>query len=193
MKDSNSQTAWLENLVDRFSLRSLNNNNNNLNIMDSKTVLDVYKRYLHTLDGADAELFTNYGKIRDFIDSKCDNFGLWFALFSHCVRMNLKVIRERNIKIKSLCPEGWSSEVVQEGYRLLRNFKKAVKDDDLDSLKVNFYKFVKLAKAQNPHLQLYLYLCYDDRINNKLFKGTMEEIEEAAARAESEAETAPTD
>lgn len=162
--------------------------------MDAKTILDTYKRYLHTLNGADADLFTNYGKITDFINSECKESGLRLALFTHCLGKNLEVIRGRGIKIKTLCTEGWSSKVVEEGYGLLRSIKRAEKADDMDAYGISLYRFFKLASKQRPHLQLYLYLCFGDRIGDKLFKTTMAEIEEAARKtAEGESTTAPTE
>jgi hypothetical protein len=48
---------------------------------------------------------------------------------------------------------------------------------------LNLRNFFKLVDCQNPHVQLYLYLCYADRVDANLFEVSMEEIEEAAAKA----------
>ena len=153
--------------------------------MEIKEILDCYNRYLQTLSTS-TDLFSNYSKIMDFIDKNCFN-ELDSLLARHCIGQNLKVIRKRDIKIKSCCIEGWSTVAVSEGYRLLERIQRASRLGDEESYKLNLYNFFKLVDTQKPHVQLYLYLCYADRVDARLFEVSMEEIGEAAAKAEEEA------
>lgn len=150
--------------------------------MSIHIILDTYKRYLQTLNDRDCDLFQNYTKIKDFIDNNSSN-ELNSVLSRHCIGQNLKVIRKRDIKIKSCCTEGWSTLAVSEGYKLLERIQRASRLGHEDSYKLNLYNFFKLVDYQNPHVQLYLYLCYADRVDANLFEVSMREIEEAAAKA----------
>jgi len=150
--------------------------------MSIQIILDTYKRYLQTLNDRDCDLFQNYTKIKDFIDNNSTN-ELNSALSRHCIGQNLKMIRKRDIKIKSCCTDGWSTHAVSEGYRMLEKIQRASRLGHEDSYKLNLYNFFKLVDCQNPHVQLYLYLCYADRVDANLFEVSMEEIEEAAAKA----------
>lgn len=150
--------------------------------MNIQVILDTYKRYLKTLNDRGCDHFSNYGKIMDFIDNNSSN-ELNSVLSRHCIGQNLKMIRKRDIKIKSCCTEGWSTLAVSEGYRLLERIQRASRLGHEDSYKLNLHNFFKLVDCQNPHVQLYLYLCYADRVDARLFKVSMEEIEEAAAKA----------
>ena len=148
--------------------------------MDSKTIVETYKRYLNTFKDKDSDLFDNYGRITDFIDTKCESEELRSLLYQHCIGKNLKEIRKRNIKIKDYSTDGWSTVVTSNGYQLLKNIRTAEREGDYEAYKLNLYSFFKLADNQKPHLQLYLYLCYADRIGESLFAVPMEEIEEVA-------------
>ena len=70
--------------------------------------------------------------------------------------------------------------MTSNGYQLLRNIRTTEREGDYEAYKLNLYSFFKLADNQKPHLQLYLYLCYADRIGESLFAVPMEEIEEVA-------------
>lgn len=150
--------------------------------MSIQIILDTYKRYLQTLNDRDCDLFQNYTKIKDFIDNNSSN-ELNSVLSRHCIGQNLKVIRKRDIKIKSCCTEGWSTLAVSEGYKLLERIQRASRFGMQESYILNLRNFFKLVDCQNPHVQLYLYLCYADRVDANLFEVSMEEIEEAAAKA----------
>lgn len=155
--------------------------------MEIKTILDTYNRYLDTFKDADTDIFTNYAKITDFIDTNCNGLDeldwLKSTLDRHCIGRNIKEIKNKNIKVKANCADGWSTHVVESGYRLLNNIQRADKVGDSNTYNVNIYNFLKLADSQNPHLQLYLYLCFSDRIGSGLFTVTRAEIEEAAQKA----------
>lgn len=155
--------------------------------MDIQTILGTYKRYLQTFKDKDSDLFHNYQKIRNFIDSNCNDKFLSDSLTRHCIGKNVREIAKRNFKIKDDCTDGWSSAVTMEGYQLLSNIRKIERNYDDAAYKLNLYKFFKLAENQLPHLQLYLYYCFCNRIGEGLFRVSMEEIEEAAAKAEEEA------
>ena len=151
--------------------------------MDTKTVLETYKRYLKTLKDWDSDLFRNYGRIKHFIDTNCNDDELRALIYRHCIGKNIQEIRHRNFKIKDNCEEGWSSAATMEGYRLLGNLKKHEDDYDLTTFAINFRRFAELADSQNSHVELYLWYCYCNRIGDRLFRVSMEEIEEAAANA----------
>ena len=74
--------------------------------MDSKTIVETYKRYLNTFKDKDSDLFDNYGRITDFIDTKCESEELRSLLYQHCIGKNLKEIRKRNIKIRDYSTDG---------------------------------------------------------------------------------------
>lgn len=156
--------------------------------MEVKTILDTYKRYLRTLNCSDAELFTNYKKITDFINENCEDDTLRTALYFSCIGKNLREIKKRNLRIIDCSNGDWDSEAVKKGYRLIDNIKKYDLYIDPEAYRVNSYRFWKLAMAQCPYVQLFLYLCFADRLEfHKLFAVSMKEIEEAAQKA-SEAE-----
>ena len=156
--------------------------------MEVKIILDTYKRYLRTLNCSDAELFTNYKKITDFINENCEDDTLRTALYFSCIGKNLREIKKRNLRIIDCSNGDWDSEVVKKGYRLIDNIKKYDLYIDPEAYRVNSYRFWKLAMAQCPYVQLFLYLCFADRLEfHKLFAVSMKEIEEAAQKA-SEAE-----
>ncbi|WP_028902737.1 hypothetical protein [Prevotella sp. P6B4] len=160
--------------------------------MEAKTILDTYKRYLQTLKSKDSELFTNYSKIKDFIDKHCDDQELFGLLYRHCIGSNIREIRHRNFKIKDLCTEGWSSAAVKEGYELLKNLKRYEFPLEEKAYAINFKKFAELADNQNAHVELYLWYCFSNECGDSLFRVTMQEIEEAAyqaLKAEKEAST----
>ena len=155
--------------------------------MEIQTIIDTYRRYLDTFKDGNADIFTNYGKITDFIDTNCKGSDelakLNSSLSRHCIGKNIWEIRNKNIKVKAHCTDGWSTVVVEHGYKLLKAIKSAERVGDSNAYKVNLRNFYDLANNQKPHLQLYLYLCYADRIGNGLFSVSWSEIEEAARRA----------
>lgn len=152
--------------------------------MEVKTILDTYKRYLHTLNCSDAELFTNYKKITDFINDNCEDDELRIALYFGCIGKNLREIRKRNLRIIDCSNGDWNSDAVKQGYRLIDNIKKYDLYVEPDAYKVNSYRFWELALAQCPYVQLFLFLCFADRLDyHKLFAVSMKEIEEAAQKA----------
>ena len=107
-------------------------------------------------------------------------------------------LRERGINAKASRSDGWSTAVVTEGYRLLGIIRQADKMDDPNTFKLSLFNFFELANQQPPHLQLYLYMCYSDRIHDRLFDVSMAEIEDAAlkaseAKATEETEPSPTE
>ena len=156
--------------------------------METQTVFETYKRYLETFKDKNADLFGNYGKITNFIDTNCEGDDLRYLLSMHCIGRNLDEIRKRNIKIKDYSTDGWSTVVTSNGYQLLRKIKEAEREGDMNAYKLNLHRFYTLAENQAPHLQLYLYLCYSDRIDERLFKVSMDEIE-AEAKKDIEAES----
>lgn len=159
--------------------------------MQTKTVLETYKRYLRTLNCSDAELFTNYKTITDFIQEHCEDADLWGLLLRHCIGKNLKEIRRRGISVKDYCKGDWDSLAIRKGCRYIDNIKKFNMYGDSEAYKVNSYNFWKLSDKQNPYVQLFLYLCFADRLEyHKLFEPSMKEIEEAASKA---SELSPTE
>ena len=156
--------------------------------MEAKTILDTYKRYLRTLNCSDAELFTNYKKMTDFVRENCEDDELWVDLLFSCIGKCLREVRKRNLRIKDCSNGDWNSVAVKKGCRLIDNIKKYDLLVDLDAYKLNSHRFWELAKVQSPYVELFLYLCFADRLNaHKLFEVSMEKIEEAARKA-SEAE-----
>ena len=157
--------------------------------METKTVLDTYKRYLRTLNCSDAELFTNYKKIMDFIKENCDDGELWGLLLRHCIGKTLKEIRERGIRAKDYSKGDWDALAIRKGCRLIDNIKRFDLIDP-DAYKVNSHNFWELADKQSSYVQLFLYLCFADRLSmNKLFEPSMKELEEAASKAGQEEES----
>jgi len=152
--------------------------------MEAKTILDTYKRYLRTLNCSDAGLFINYKRITDFINENCEDDELWKALYFGCIGKNLREIRKRNLRIIDCSNGYWNSDAVKKAYRLIDNIKKYDLYIEPDAYKVNSYRFWELAIAQSPYVQLFLFLCFADRLDyHKLFAVSMKEIEEAAQKA----------
>lgn len=148
--------------------------------METKKILDTYKRYLETFKDKDANLFTNYAKMRDFIDTNCDN-SLWGVLTRHCIGKNVREIEKRGFKVKDQCPSGWNASVTKKGYQLIKNMRKHQEDFDNSVFLVTFYRFARLAHEQNPYLQLYLWYCYN-QMDKRLLGTTLKEVEEEAQR-----------
>lgn len=159
--------------------------------METKIVLDTYKRYLRTLNCSDAELFTNYKTMTDFIERNCEDNELVGLLVRHCIGKTLNEIRKRGIRVKDYCKGDWDALAIRKGCRLIENIKKYDLFVEPDAYRVNSYNFGKLADKQNPYVQLFLYLCFADRLSMfKLFEPSMKEIEEAASKA---SELSPTE
>ena len=146
--------------------------------MNTETVLDTYKRYLQTFKDKDSDLFSNYAKIREFINTNCHD-DLWFLMMSHCIGENVREIEKRGFKVKDQCPIGWDTSVTKKGYQLIKNMQKHKEDFDNTVFMVNFYKFAHLAHEQNPYLQLYLWFCYN-QMDKRLLGTTLREVEESA-------------
>ena len=152
--------------------------------MDIKTITETYKRYLKTFNDKDSNLFVNYGKIKNFIDTNCEDGELRSLLWRDSIGRSVREIRKREIKVRDRCTLGWSTDVTKEAYQLIKNIKRHENDYDLATYAVNFYKFARLADGQNPYLELYLWYCFDNADGvGRLLKVSMEEIEEAAANA----------
>ena len=152
--------------------------------MEVKTILDTYKRYLRTLNCSDAELFTNYKKMKDFINEHCkgDDFGA--ALEWNFIGRNLEEIRKRGIRIKDYSNGAWDALAAKKGCMLIERIKKLDLFFEKDAYKVNSWNFWKLAEKQSPYTQLFLYKCFAERLGmSRLFEVSMEEIEKAAAMA----------
>ena len=166
--------------------------------MNTKTILDTYKRYLRTFKkNTDTELFTNYGKIMDFIEQNTLDDELRVMLMFHCIGINVKKVKKRGIKIKDFSNGAWDAVTAKEGCKLIENMKKYDFFVLPDTYKVNFYNFIALTKEQSPYVQLFLFLNFYNRLGGKMFEVTMKEVEEAA-RASIEAEeemlaTSPTE
>jgi hypothetical protein len=93
-------------------------------------------------------------------------------------------IRKRNLRIIDCSNGDWNSDAVKKAYRLIDNIKKYDLYIEPDAYKVNSYRFWELAIAQSPYVQLFLFLCFADRLDyHKLFAVSMKEIEEAAQKA----------
>ena len=157
--------------------------------MESKTILDTYKRYLRTLNCSNAELFTNYKTITDFISENSEGDELWLLLQLHCIGKNLKEIRRRGIMVKDYCKGDWDALAIRKGCKLIENIKMFEMLGDSESYKANSYNFWELIlkRTQSPYVQLFLLLCFADRLEyHKLFAVSMKEIEEAAQKASEE-------
>lgn len=169
--------------------------------MEIKTVLETYSRYLDTFKDGNADIINNYEKIINFIDTNCKGdklLDLNGVLTRHCIGRNIMEMKKRGINAKASRSDGWSTAVVTEGYRLLGIIRQADKMDDPNTFKLSLFNFFELANQQPPHLQLYLYMCYSDRIHDRLFDVSMAEIEDAAlkaseAKATEETEPSPTE
>lgn len=162
--------------------------------MEAKTILDTYKRYLRTLNCSDAELFTNYQKMMDFINENCSDAELEALIFRHCIGKNLNQIRKRGIRAKDYCKGNWDALAVHDGCRLIDNIKKYDLYVDADAYMVNSQNFWRLAERQSPYVQLFLYLCFADRLFMKrLFEVSMKELEEATQKASEQSPTEDND
>jgi len=158
--------------------------------METKTILETYKRYLRTLNCSDAELFTNYKTMTDFIKKNCEDEELWGLLLRNCIGKNLMEIRKRGIRAKDYCGGDWDALAIRKGCKLIENIKKYDIFVEPDAYKVNSYNFWKLSDTQNPYAQLFLYLCFADRLSmNKLFEPSMKELEDAALKASEQSPT----
>lgn len=156
--------------------------------MNTKTILDTYKRYLRRFQNCtDTELFTNYKKIMDFIKQNTLDDELKFVLTFHCIGINVKRLKMRGIKIKDFSNGDWDAVAAKKGCKLIENMKKYDLFVLPDTYKVNFYNFITLTQEQSPYVQIFLYLSFYNRLGGKLFEFTMKEVEEAA-RAAIEAE-----
>lgn len=152
--------------------------------METKKILDTYKRYLRTLNCSDADLFTNYQKIMDFIKENCEDAELDALICRDCIGKNLNQIRKRNLKIKDYCKGDWDALAAKKGCRLIDNIKKYDLYVDRSAYITNSRNFWELADKQNPYVQLFLYLSFADRLSMKrLFEVSMKELEEAARKA----------
>ena len=118
--------------------------------METKTILETYKRYLRTLNCSDAELFTNYKTMTDFIKKNCEDEELWGLLLRHCIGKNLMEIRKRGIRAKDYCGGDWDALAIRKGCKLIENIKKYDIFVEPDAHKVNSYNFWKLSDTQNP-------------------------------------------
>lgn len=151
--------------------------------MEANEILKTYQRYLQTInDATNCDLFNNYKKMKDFMQTNCTDNELWFNLKRHSIGRNIKEIEKRGFKIRDVCTSGWNASITKESYRLLRKIKEHENDGDMSTYTINFRKFVELADKQNPYLELYLWYCFD-KIDNKLLKVTMNEVVKAAANA----------
>ena len=151
--------------------------------METRKILETYKRYLQTIEDLNSDLFTNYKTISKFLYDKCNDNELSTLMNLHCIGQVVQEIKRRDIRIKDVCKEGWSSSATQEGYRLLRNMKNHQYDFDNTTFIINFKRFMELIKNQSPYVELYLWYCYSNEIGTRLFRVSMSEIEEAAANA----------
>ena len=152
--------------------------------MKTKTILDTYKRYLGTFQNCtDAEQFTNYDKIMDFIEQNTLDDELRVTLMFHCIGINVKKVKKRGIKIKDFSNGDWDAVAAKKGCKLIENMKRYDFFVLPDTYKVNFYNFLALTKKQSPYVQLFLYLSFYNRLGGKLFEVTMKEVEEAARAA----------
>ena len=152
--------------------------------MEARTILDTYKRYLRTLNCSDADLFTNYKKMMDFNRENCEDAELGALIMRGCIGKNLKEIRKRNLKIKDYCKGDWDSLAAKKGCRLIDNIKKYDLYIDRDAYIANSRNFWELAEKQSPHIQLFLYLCFADRLSmNRLFEVSTKDLEEATKKA----------
>ena len=157
--------------------------------MNTKTILDTYKRYLRTFQNCtDAEQFTNYDKIMDFIEQNTLGDELRVTLMFHCIGINVKKVKRRGIKIKDFSNGAWDAVAAKEGCKLIENMKKYDFFVLPDTYKVNFHKFIALTNEQSPYVQLFLYLSFYNRLGGKMFEVTMKEVEEAARAAIEEEE-----
>lgn len=156
--------------------------------METKTIIDTYKRYLRTFQNCtDAELFFYYKKIMDFIEQNTFDDELGFMLTFHCIGINVKKVKKRGIKIKDFSNGDWDAVAAKKGCKLIENMKRYDFFILPDTYKVNFYNFLALTKEQSPYVQLFLYLNFYNRLGGKLFEVTMREVEEIA-RVATEAE-----
>ena len=169
-----------------FAVTQYNNESKLKIIMEIKTVLETYSRYLDTFKDGNADIINNYEKIINFIDTNCKGdklLDLNGVLTRHCIGRNIMEMKKRGINAKASRSDGWSTAVVTEGYRLLGIIRQADKMDDPNTFKLSLFNFFELANQQPPHLQLYLYMCYSDRIHDRLFDVSMAEMEDAALKA----------
>lgn len=136
--------------------------------MDKKEVLEVYRRYLTSLNDQNANIGENLDAWEEWLEDNTDysneeEEALRGRLRCDSIYQALRAIERWHISCKQRAGATWNKDAVQHGYLLLNNLNKAL-DEGEDSrakvITISFWEHVLKFRNDAPWLYLYMHIAY---------------------------------
>lgn len=137
--------------------------------MEKKKVLEVYRRYLSSLNNQNADIAINLDAFFNWIDKHTEE-ELRGKLKVDAIYQTIKAVQRQNISCKQMAGGNWNKDAVQHCYLLLNNLNKALEEDDdtrARVISVSLWKHINSFRSDMPWLYLYMHIAY-----SKTFAGS---------------------
>lgn len=128
----------------------------------SKSILDIYSRYLKSLSDQNANIGENFAAMEGLLYQVVETDDLRGRLHADIVYQTLKAIIQRRLSCKQAAPY-WDVDVVQQLYTRLNTLNQTLREGDNERAMVittNMFKLIDQFQDDNPWLCLYMYLAY---------------------------------
>lgn len=130
--------------------------------MDKKKVLEVFSRYLNSLEDQHSNIGENTSAVLRWIEQNTQH-PLMGKAQMQCIYEAVQTIQERGISCKKQAGSTWDGNVVKKFYKTLDNLSEAFNQGDDERcyvLGVTLSKLMYSATLDAPWLGLYMWLCY---------------------------------
>lgn len=126
--------------------------------MNNYQIIQCYGRYLESLKCDNANVFSNYEKMYNYIINKIPSLAR--LLIPDCAEMTLKAVASKNISFNQRGLE-WNQARIKKFFNCLNAIQAAETREDTDALKVLNCKILQLIMTEEAvNMQLYMFSKY---------------------------------
>ena len=157
--------------------------------MNKKKVLEVFRRYLNSLEDQHSNIGENTSAVLRWLEENAQQ-PLMGETRTQCLYEAVQAIQNRGISCKRQAGSTWDGNAVKKFYKVLDNLSEAFSQGDDERcyvLGVTLGKLMYSATLDAPWLGLYMWLCYsrskpgswlaDKRKMTESFHQIVEELE----------------
>ena len=136
--------------------------------MNKKEVLEVYRRYLTSLNDKNANIGENQAAWEEWLEANTDYTNeeeetLRGELRVDSLYQALRAIDRWHISCKQMAGSTWNRDAVQHCYLMLNKLNKAMDEGDESKMRIitmSFWKHVMKLRSDAPWLYLYMHIAF---------------------------------
>lgn len=174
--------------------------------MEKKKVLEVYRRYLKSLDDQNANIGDSLAALNNWLNKAFETpsaDGLKGRLKTDAVYHAIKALNARGINsCKQMAGSSWNGNAVQSCYERLNSinnyYQQAMQGEGRESMNLStaaFGKFLKEFEVEAPWLYIYMHIAYSKTAAGQWFtkhREMMEQHRQVMQELEDSVATQPT-